>query len=242
MGSHASSLWARIASRAPRQPLPFTPVPLTTFAIAATVAAALSAGLHIRAEYRGPRWQVYLFKPLTTTLLLLLATLSYSAHGPRYQLGVALGLACSLLGDVFLMLPRDRFVPGLASFLLAHLAYVAAFASGVPLGTAPALVLPLLAAATALLWLLWPGLGRLRLPVLLYTATILLMVWLAWGRSWALAGPGSALAAAGATLFMTSDALLAMNRFHRPFGSAQALIMTTYVAAQTMICLSVGAA
>jgi uncharacterized membrane protein YhhN len=215
-------------------------VPLTSFALTATV--AFSAGLHIRAEYRGPRWQVYLFKPLTTTLLLLLAALSHSAHGPRYQLGVSLGLACSLLGDIFLMLPKDRFVPGLASFLLAHLAYVAAFASGVPLGTAPALVLPLLAAATALLWLLWPGLGRLRQPVLLYTATILVMVWLAWGRTWALAGLSSMLAAAGATLFMASDALLAVNRFRRPFGSAQALIMTTYVTAQTLISLSVGAA
>ena len=36
-------------------------------------AAALSVGLQLRAEYRGPRWQVYLFKPSTTALLLLLA-------------------------------------------------------------------------------------------------------------------------------------------------------------------------
>ena len=33
-------------------------------------------------------------------------------------------LALSLAGDVFLMLPSDQFVPGLASFLLGHIAYI----------------------------------------------------------------------------------------------------------------------
>ena len=203
-------------------------------------AAGLSVGLQLRAEYRGPRWQVYLFKPSTTALLLLLAVLSTSAHGARYQQAVVAGLACSLVGDVLLMLPRDRFVAGLASFLLAHVAYLVAFSAGVPLGTAPALLVPLAAMAALLLWLLWPGLGKLRLPVLLYSAAILLMVWQAWGWHRTLGTPGSRLAALGATLFMASDAVLALNRFRRPFRSAQAVIMLTYVAAQALIALSVG--
>jgi uncharacterized membrane protein YhhN len=153
---------------------------------------------------------------------------------------VVVGLACSLAGDVFLMLPRDRFLAGLGSFLVAHLAYVAAFSSGVPFGTAPLLLLPLVAVSVPLLRLLWPGLGKLRLPVLLYAATILVMVWRAWARHSALPTPGAAVAAAGATLFMISDAILALNRFHRPFRSAQVLIMTTYVAAQALIAASVG--
>ncbi len=203
-------------------------------------AAALSVALQLRAEYRGPRWQVYLCKPSTTALLLLLAVLSTTAHGARYQQAVVIGLACSLAGDVLLMLPRDRFVAGLASFLLAHVAYIVAFSAGVPIGTAPALLVPLAAMAALLLWLLWPGLGKLRLPVVLYSATILLMVWQAWGWHWAFDTPGSRLAALGATLFMASDAVLALNRFRRPFPGAQAVIMLTYVAAQALIALSVG--
>ena len=39
---------------------------------------------------------------------------------------------------------------------------------------------------------------------------------------------------------MASDAVLALNRFRRPFRSAQAVIMLTYVAAQALIALSVG--
>ena len=203
-------------------------------------AAALSVALQLRAEYRGTRWQVYLCKPSTTALLLLLAVLSTTAHGARYQQAVVIGLACSLAGDVLLMLPRDRFVAGLASFLLAHVAYIVAFSAGVPIGTAPALLVPLAAMAALLLWLLWPGLGKLRLPVVLYSATILLMVWQAWGWHWAFDTPGSRLAALGATLFMASDAVLALNRFRRPFPGAQAVIMLTYVAAQALIALSVG--
>lgn len=38
-----------------------------------TLAALLSGSLHIRAEYRGPQWHIYLFKPLTTSLIILLA-------------------------------------------------------------------------------------------------------------------------------------------------------------------------
>lgn len=199
----------------------------------------VSALLHLRAEYRGPRWQVYCFKPATTGLLLLLAFVPTSSQGPRYQAAICVGLAFSLIGDVFLMLPEDRFVPGLGSFLLAHVAYIVAFTSGAPLGTAPAALVVLLVVAAPVLRLLWPGLGKLRFPVLLYSATILLMVWQAWGRWWLMPGPGPAVAAMGATLFMVSDGLLAVDRFHRPLPFAHALIMTTYVAAQAMIAASV---
>lgn len=210
-------------------------------AFSVIAAASLSLWLHLRAESRGQRQRVYLFKPLTTSLLLLLAVLLTSEHGAQYQLAIVIGLVCSLIGDIFLMLPGDRFVPGLASFLLAHVAYLVAFTADVPLGTAPVLALPLLALAVPLLRLVWPGLGALRLPVLVYAAAILLMVWLAWGRSWTLLTPGAMFAAMGATCFMASDAILALDRFHHPMRQAQPLIMTSYVAAQALIALSVGA-
>jgi uncharacterized membrane protein YhhN len=215
---------------------------LASFPILATAAAALSAACHLRAEYRGPQWQVYLFKPLTTALLLLVAAIALTAHGARYQRAVILGLTCSVLGDVALMLPRVRFVMGLTSFLLAHVAYIVAFTSSVSIGSAPVLLIPLLGATVPLLRLLWPGLGTLRLPVVLYAATLLLMVWLAWGWRWATPTSGSLFAAIGASLFMVSDAVLAMNRFHRAFPSAQAFIMATYVAAQALLALSVSTA
>jgi uncharacterized membrane protein YhhN len=204
------------------------------------LAAAAACGLHLRAAYRGPRWQVYLFKPLTTLLILGLAVSAPSAHGSAYRLAILVGLVFSLAGDVFLMLPSDRFLAGLASFLLAHLAYVAAFGVAGATASEPQLLLPLVVVAVFLLRLLWPGLGKLVIPVVLYTGTIVVMVWRAWARSRSIPTPGTELAAAGAALFLLSDAMLALNRLHRRFPSAQAAVQATYVAAQALIAMSVG--
>ena len=93
----------------------------------ALAAVVVCAAVELRAEYYGPVWQVYLFKPITTTLLVAIAAWSPGAPGRLYRPLVVTGLLCSLAGDVFLMLPGDRFVAGLASFLAAHVCYISAF-------------------------------------------------------------------------------------------------------------------
>src|SRR5213080_3500470 len=84
--------------------------------------AAVSLLFHLRAEYRGPQRQVFVFK--------LLAIAAFAPH-TRYDTAILIGLVFSLAGDVFLMLPRARFVAGLTSFLAAHIAYLFAFAADV---------------------------------------------------------------------------------------------------------------
>jgi len=202
-------------------------------------AAATSGALAITGEERGWRALVYVCKPLTTLLLLVVA-----AGGPAgesaYPWLIAAGLGASLAGDVFLMLPRDRFVAGLASFLLAHVLYGAAFFT-VPRTMGDVLVLVLLGiVAAGIVAVLWAGLGRLRGPVLAYVATIIVMAWLACVR-WRAGGiPGAGLAAIGALAFVTSDTLLALDRFRRPFPFSRTLVLGTYWVAQALIALSVG--
>src|ERR1051326_4093195 len=90
-----------------------------------------SALLTILAEYKGARRQVYVFKPLTVALVILIALQNKSAAAsPLYKQLIVAGLVCSLAGDVFLMLPRERFVAGLACFLVAHVCYIASFTAG----------------------------------------------------------------------------------------------------------------
>ena len=207
-----------------------------------SVAVAVSAALTIRAASRGPRAQVYLFKPLTTALILALALAAPGPVIPRYRAALAVGLVFSLAGDVFLMLPADRFVAGLASFLAAHLAYLVAFAGHpAPPGVAWLFLLPYLAVAAVMLPLLWPRLGRLRGPVLLYMAALLAMAWQAAARATTLGEPAAWLAAAGAALFVVSDAALALDRFRAPWAAAQKVVLATYYAAQWLIALSAGA-
>jgi uncharacterized membrane protein YhhN len=198
-----------------------------------------SALLHIRAEYRGPRWQVYLFKPLTTTLILVLALTAPAPVSPFYQVVVGLGLLFSLAGDVFLMLPSDRFVPGLVSFLVAHLFYIAAFGSVAGVSFTAAAIVPFVLYGAVLLRILWPHLGRLKLPVAVYAAVLLVMAWQAAEQYLAVRDVRSLLALVGAALFVVSDSVLAFNRFAGRFHWAQALVLSTYFAAQWLIALSV---
>lgn len=202
--------------------------------VALTIMAAVSAALNIFAEYRGPRRNVYIFKPLTVSLIVAIALQS----GPSvYKYMIVAGLLFSLAGDIFLMLPSDRFISGLVSFLIAHLVYIAAFTID---GARPSLLtaLPLLLYGGVMLRLLFPHLGKMKAPVVIYMLVILLMVWQAMNRWINTNATGSLPAFAGACLFAASDSILALNRFRRTFNSAQFLILTTYFTAQWLIALS----
>lgn len=197
-----------------------------------------SAFLTIRAEYRGPARQVYVFKPLTVVLILSIALQPKCATTPLYRELIVAGLLCSLAGDVFLMLPRERFVAGLVCFLLAHVCYVAAFAAGGARAFSAWGACALVVYGALMLRALWPGLGSLKAPVAVYVAVILLMAWQALNRWLGSGSQGGGLALAGALLFVASDSALAWNRFREKFRSAQAVVLGTYFAAQWLIALS----
>jgi len=217
------------------------PFPASLVALSAT--AAVSAALAVRGHYVGPnRTLVYVFKPLTTLLILAIALRQARGAAGFYAGAIAFGLVFSLAGDVFLMLPRDRFREGLASFFVAHLFYIAAFTSGTGLLADPVSTVAVGALGLLLLRLLWKGIpGRLRVPVVLYDAVILTMALQATGRALRLHDVPSLLAGAGAVLFVGSDALLSWDRFRASFRSSRAAVLSTYYLAQWLIALSVPA-
>lgn len=198
------------------------------------LAIALSGLGHITAYYHGPKWQFYLFKPMTLCLLGVAAWQSPSASG-LYHVAIMAGLLLSLMGDIFLMLPRDRFMAGLSSFFLAHIAYSIAFWSQLSGNIAWWLPAMLAAAGVIVFLLLLPSLGSLMLPVACYIAVIVQMTWAA-GEYWLTAASLPALLAfSGALIFMFSDLCLAIDRFRGPFRPATAWVMTSYFLAQSLI-------
>lgn len=201
--------------------------------------ALASTGLLLRAEASGLRRQTYVFKPLTTALILVLALSAPSPVSSAYQTAVVFGLIFSLAGDIFLMLPSDRFVAGLASFLIAHGFYIAAFHPAAGSALSAAALFPFLLYGAILLRVLWPHLGRLGGPVLLYAAALLVMGWQAAEQHLAVSSSATFAALVGAVLFVVSDSVLALNRFARPFRAAQPVVLTTYFTAQWLIALSV---
>ncbi|MBI3130726.1 MAG: lysoplasmalogenase [Acidobacteria bacterium] len=190
-------------------------------------AIALSAGAALQAVRAGehPR-RFYLLKPLTTALILASAALAPPRPARGWVVG---GLVLSLIGDICLMFPGNRaFLGGLGSFLAAHLAFIAAFSVGLPPGLPPLWTVGLGCYALAMLTLLWPRTGRLRIPVAIYGLVLFAMA-LAAARAHHLLGtPASLWGVAGALTFIASDSALAANRFLRPHRRAQLVILGTY--------------
>jgi uncharacterized membrane protein YhhN len=202
-----------------------------------SILAFASAILAVLSAYQKRRLTHYLCKPLTVVLIILIALQAKHPTSPFYRQAIIAGLIFSLAGDIFLMLP-DRFIHGLVSFLCAHVFYIAAFTyeSGGALSFWT--LVPFLIYGGLMLRVLWPHLGKMKPAVLIYVAAILAMGWTAAGRRLLTEQSGSLLAFLGALLFIASDSVLALDKFRRPFRSAQLLILTTYFAAQWLIALS----
>jgi uncharacterized membrane protein YhhN len=115
---------------------------------------------------------------------------------------IGLGLLFSLLGDIWLMLPKDRFLYGLVSFPLAHVCYCFAFLTSVPAHGFPWLVLSLSIIGALVLAYPWPTLpARLNGAVSLYAAIIVTMATLSADQAAAHPSTGMLSAAIGALLF-----------------------------------------
>lgn len=207
--------------------------------ILALVLIAASAAINIGCDYAGIRRGVYIFKPLTTSLIIALAVFSGEPISDSYKAFVLVGLLFSLAGDVFLMLPSEQFVAGLGSFLIAHVFYILAFVTESEAAILWVPLIPLLIFSGGMIAILWLHLGNMKGPVLAYMLVIVIMSWMALSRWMGTDNNSAALAGIGATLFLISDSLLALNRFRKPFAAAQFLVLSTYFAAQTLIALSV---
>ncbi|MEI8001369.1 MAG: lysoplasmalogenase [Actinomycetes bacterium] len=177
----------------------------------------------------------FVAKPAATAGLVVLAC-AVTPVDPSVRTAFVVALVLSLIGDVLLMLPSDRFVPGLVAFLLAHVAYVVGFAlSG---GSAGALALGAVVTVVVaaplgvrLLRAIRVGEPALVVPVAVYMSIISAMVACAtgWGNAWAVAG---------AWLFFSSDALIAEHRFVHPSRWGRVAVIVTYHLGQAGLVLS----
>lgn len=139
-------------------------------------------------------------------------------------------------GDVILDLTfQGNFIAGLASFLTAHIFYVALFLKGAAVRRN--MILPTVLAVAfpaAMAAFLWPHLGQMQLPVAVYIGVISSMLVTSLHRSRL-----NFTVIAGAIAFVISDSVLALNKFYSPFPWARYAIMATYYLAQYLIVTGV---
>jgi uncharacterized membrane protein YhhN len=214
---------------------------LNRTALVLTILALVSAVITIWIEMADAGAIIYIFKPLTTILILLIAATGQAPPSAAYQRTIVVGLVFSLIGDVLLVLPGDLFLPGLVSFLVAQICYTIAFVRVGGFYRSLLAFVPFLALGLVMIAIYWPNLDGLTGPVFIYMMAILIMAWQALGQ-WRQTGERRALLAfVGALFFVASDATLALNRFGYPFASSPVVVLGTYYLGQWLIALSAGA-
>ena len=200
--------------------------------VAAAVATTLSATLGLLTLY-------YVFKPLTMLLAMSRVVLRARRCGAleKFDLLLLLALLASMAGDVFLMLPGNYFLPGLASFLVAHLFYIALLRQNTPWFASPRALAGTLGAGAAMYAWVWGGLNDpvLKIAVATYVTVIALMVAQAMGRATVGQDAAARAVALGACAFMFSDSLIAINRFVQPLPLVSLWVLGSYYLAQILI-------
>ena len=151
----------------------------------------------------------------------------------KFGLWIAVGLLFGAGGDVCLQLDDQSdsfFLPGLASFLIGHIAYIVGmWYGGIRLSAWS--VAPMLVVVGGLLTVLLPKVDSdLVGPVAAYAATIGAMgaAALAWEGEEGI----KSFLLIGSLSFVVSDSILAFDRFHTQLPSSFFLVMVTYYAAQ----------
>jgi uncharacterized membrane protein YhhN len=210
--------------------------------IPAYILLLLVAAVDWLAVAKGWKKVEYVAKP--AVMLILLGLLAFlGGFGSLPMFCISLGILFSLAGDIFLMFSFYRFsdrwfIPGLVSFLLAHISYIAG------LNTPPPNVSPIwslglsvilgLTAARLLRRIIagirQKALQRLVFPVGAYGTVITLMLLSAlltlYNSAWRASTSG--LVAIGALFFYVSDVLLAWNKFVNPIKNGRLANMIFY--------------
>jgi uncharacterized membrane protein YhhN len=204
--------------------------------IAATIVCAVACLVLVGTEYKRAGTLRVVSKTIASLAFIAVGVFAsrgheHSASSPAtWIIG---GLIAGAVGDVALLGRSDRaFMAGLVAFLLGHIAYVVAIAQIVPPADwfGPLALVPVLAGGIALAWL-WPHLGAMKVPVIVYVLTIVSMV------VGALAVWHAALTA-GAIVFFISDLAVARDKFVASGFTNRAWGLPCYYAGQLLIAWS----
>jgi len=203
-----------------------------------TIGCLLAVTGLVIAELKQQRISKLLCKVAASTAFVLVG-LSLQATDSTYGQAVLAALALSWIGDVCLLFRRDAlFLSGLAFFLLAHVSYSLAFASGALnlLAGIAGLVLMSIVGTLTLRWL-WHRLGTsYKAAVSAYVVAIVAMCSLAISHG---AASASWLIGVGAMAFAASDISVARDRFVAPGFANRAWGLPAYYSAQLLLTWSI---
>lgn len=176
---------------------------------------------------------IMLFKLIPMILIIILALLTKVPQSKTYYTLITIGLVFCAIGDYTI----QWFIVGLIFFLIGHLFYIAAFLSTKEQHSPKSLLAGIVLYGAIMAIIIAGGLWQdgdvvMAFAVVAYIAVISTMGWTSWRTK-------STYAMIGATLFIISDSVLALNKFTVAIPAAGEIIMITYYSAQILLALSI---
>lgn len=175
-------------------------------------------------------------KPMLLTLLALV----YLVSVKKPLLWYVLGMFFSFVGDVLLMFNgANFFISGLLAFLLAHVVYIKVTSSFLPKDLTVKMIssaLPFVVFLAILMYLVYPNLGEMLIPVAVYGIVISTFGAVTLLNYRSEKSTENLWLFIGAAIFILSDSLIALNKFYEPNEIYGVAIMITYILAQFLIC------
>ncbi len=193
----------------------------------------------------GQENMAWYLKPFLLPFLLIAVFFTKNFFTKTYLL---IALAFSWMGDIVLMFAHKGeiyFILGLLLFLVSHIFYIILFYKQKParaLAKGPGFLIAslfILVYLVAMLYLLFPKLGPLKIPVMVYAITISTMLYFALSCFFSWKSHGKFFVLIGAISFVCSDSLLAINKFYAPIYHSSFWIMITYLIAQACITFGI---
>jgi uncharacterized membrane protein YhhN len=180
-------------------------------------------------------------KPLLMPLLMIYFLEQTKIFISGLKTWIMLALFFSWVGDILLMFEERKavfFLLGLSSFFIAQVFYIVFFHNirmKENIRGNALLLLLVVVYYGILVSVLSPFLGTMKLPVRIYGVVISFMLMLAMHMMLGKNKKAGWWMMVGAILFVTSDSLLAFNKFYSPFNYAAIAVMLTYGLAQLFI-------
>ena len=187
-------------------------------------------------------WTSVVFKLLPMMHLLFIVVSSsmedeQMSKSVNYRWSILAGLLASIVGDTLLVY-NDYFVPGAFAFGIGHCCYIYAFGIRPPGNGAMAASFAILAVATYFFVLHGLPFSIIKIACTIYTGVIFTMVWRSAVQMRLSCSIDNVCACLGAILFVVSDVMLTMIKFHGSFPYAPFWSMLFYYGAQLLIALS----
>ena len=201
--------------------------------------------LNLTGNYLQNEWLIDISKPLLMPSIAFYFIIKWQGTKDVIFIFTLLALFFSWIGDILLMYQskdENFFLYGLVAFLIAHITYIFDYTylhTDIDKKQNKVFVISRIVLFSAvggiLMHILWPKLGDFKIPVLIYTSIIILMLVFAILRRDRTNPSSFAFIYGGAILFILSDGMIAVSKFLHPFEYSRGLIMLTYIFAQFFI-------